>query len=71
MAQDCQPPSLGIGQTQPLAPELRAKGPVLGDEIGDGVGLALRQPRGEQEIQEAQRPLVDHAGQDSPESGLG
>ena len=55
------------------APELCAKGAVLFEQVRDGIDLALVEPRGEREIQEAHRRQVDHAGsiaQNTPCSGL-
>jgi hypothetical protein len=47
MAQNRQAPPLGLGEAKPLASELGSEGPILSDQIRNGIGFVLLQPRGE------------------------
>jgi hypothetical protein len=61
MAKNRQAPPLGIGKAEPSAAELGSESLILRDQIRNGVGFALLQPRGEHDVQAAQR-RIKHAG---------
>lgn len=73
VTKDRQAPPLAVGEAEPLASELGSEGLILRDQIRNGVGFALLQPRGEHDVQAAPTP-VKHAGriaQKMPNSWLG
>lgn len=62
-----EPTSLVIVEVQRAVPDLGAEGTVLFEQIGDGVRVALVEPRGEGEEGKTHGRRVNHGGQHSPE----
>ena len=55
-----------IGQAKRPAAELGPQRPVLLEQVGEGISLALVEPGRQREAEPAQGRRIEHAGENSP-----